>query len=169
MVSGWPYGGWTWLATPIQPGMQIALVDSERGTLDALEVEAGMVYGLIGLMPGDPIDIMLSGNPEMTPEDAARLKADLVAFSPITPGINRAYELADELRSRGITCVSGAVTAGVTAAAGVASSTRGTLSVSPAVRMANRPLARARSARSRRVNATQHRHRWCDHSTSIAR
>ncbi|MEJ2371396.1 MAG: radical SAM protein [Gemmatimonadales bacterium] len=39
--------------------------------------------------------------------DAARLKADLVAFSPITPGISRAYELADELRSRGITCVSG--------------------------------------------------------------
>jgi radical SAM superfamily enzyme YgiQ (UPF0313 family) len=39
--------------------------------------------------------------------DAARLKADLVAFSPITPGITRAYELADELRSRGITCVSG--------------------------------------------------------------
>ena len=36
-----------------------------------------------------------------------RLKADLVAFSPITPGITRAYELADELRSRGITCVSG--------------------------------------------------------------
>ncbi len=39
--------------------------------------------------------------------DAASLKADLVAFSPITPGITRAYELADELRSRGITCVSG--------------------------------------------------------------
>ncbi len=34
-----------------------------------------LVYGLIGLMPGDPIDIMLSGDPEMTPEDAARLKA----------------------------------------------------------------------------------------------
>ncbi|MFV1987338.1 MAG: radical SAM protein, partial [Gemmatimonadota bacterium] len=39
--------------------------------------------------------------------DATRLKADLVAFSPITPGITRAYELADELRARGITCVSG--------------------------------------------------------------
>ena len=34
-----------------------------------------LVYVLIGLMPGDPVDIMLSGNPEMTPEDAARLKA----------------------------------------------------------------------------------------------
>lgn len=34
-----------------------------------------LVYALIGLMPGDPIDLMLSANPEMTPEDAARLKA----------------------------------------------------------------------------------------------
>ena len=34
-----------------------------------------LVYALIGLMPGDPIDIMLSGDPDMTPEDAARLKA----------------------------------------------------------------------------------------------
>jgi radical SAM superfamily enzyme YgiQ (UPF0313 family) len=33
--------------------------------------------------------------------------ADLVAFSPITPGITRAYRLADRLRQRGITCVSG--------------------------------------------------------------
>jgi peptide/nickel transport system permease protein len=33
------------------------------------------VYTLIGLMPGDPIDIMLAGNPHATPEDAARLRA----------------------------------------------------------------------------------------------
>ncbi len=32
------------------------------------------VYCLIGLMPGDPIDIMVAGNPEATPEDVARLK-----------------------------------------------------------------------------------------------
>src|SRR5262249_27236876 len=30
---------------------------------------------LIGLMPGDPIDMMISGNPKMTPEDAKRLRA----------------------------------------------------------------------------------------------
>ena len=29
-----------------------------------------VVYGLIGLMPGDPIDIMLSGDPNMTAADA---------------------------------------------------------------------------------------------------
>jgi peptide/nickel transport system permease protein len=34
-----------------------------------------VVYYLIGLMPGDPIDIMLSGNPRMTPEDRERLRA----------------------------------------------------------------------------------------------
>ena len=46
-------------------------------TLQALVVLAAMsvvVYALIGLMPGDPIDLLLSGNPEMTPADAERLR-----------------------------------------------------------------------------------------------
>ncbi len=34
-----------------------------------------VIYGLIGLMPGDPIDIMVSSDPNMTPDDAARLRA----------------------------------------------------------------------------------------------
>ncbi|CCQ74023.1 ABC transporter permease [Magnetospira sp. QH-2] len=33
------------------------------------------VYGLMGLMPGDPIDLMVSADPNLTPADAARLKA----------------------------------------------------------------------------------------------
>ncbi|MBE9558118.1 MAG: ABC transporter permease [Proteobacteria bacterium] len=33
------------------------------------------VYGLIGLMPGDPIDIMVQSDPDLTPADATRLKA----------------------------------------------------------------------------------------------
>jgi len=33
------------------------------------------VYGLIGLMPGDPIDIMVQSDPDLTPADAERLKA----------------------------------------------------------------------------------------------
>jgi len=33
-----------------------------------------LVYILIGLMPGDPVDLMVMGNPRMTPEDAARLR-----------------------------------------------------------------------------------------------
>ncbi|HZQ00817.1 MAG TPA: ABC transporter permease [Reyranella sp.] len=34
-----------------------------------------VVYLLIGLMPGDPIDMMISGDSKMTSEDAARLRA----------------------------------------------------------------------------------------------
>lgn len=33
------------------------------------------VYALIGLMPGDPIDVMIASDPKLTPADAARLKA----------------------------------------------------------------------------------------------
>ena len=34
-----------------------------------------VVYLLIGLMPGDPIDLMIAGDPKMTSADAARLRA----------------------------------------------------------------------------------------------
>ncbi|HVI52501.1 MAG TPA: ABC transporter permease [Candidatus Sulfotelmatobacter sp.] len=34
-----------------------------------------LVYGLMGLMPGDPIELMAAASPTMTPEDVARLKA----------------------------------------------------------------------------------------------
>ncbi len=40
-----------------------------------LAVMSLIVYLLIGLMPGDPIDMMISGDPRMTSEDAARLRA----------------------------------------------------------------------------------------------
>ncbi len=34
-----------------------------------------LMYMLIGLMPGDPVDLMLAGDPHLTPADAARLEA----------------------------------------------------------------------------------------------
>ncbi len=40
-----------------------------------LVIMSFVVYLLIGLMPGDPIDMMISGNPKMTSEDAKRLRA----------------------------------------------------------------------------------------------
>ena len=40
-----------------------------------LVVVSFLVYVLIGLMPGDPVDLMAAGNPHMTPEDVARLRA----------------------------------------------------------------------------------------------
>ncbi len=44
-------------------------------TVMALAVMSFLIYGLIGLMPGDPIDIMVQADPNLTPADAARLKA----------------------------------------------------------------------------------------------
>jgi peptide/nickel transport system permease protein len=40
-----------------------------------LAIMSLVVYLLIGLMPGDPIDMMISGNPKMTSEDRDRLRA----------------------------------------------------------------------------------------------
>ena len=34
-----------------------------------------VIYGLLGLMPGDPIDLLASGDPDVTSADIARLKA----------------------------------------------------------------------------------------------
>ena len=36
-----------------------------------LLVMSVVIYGLIGLMPGDPIDLMLSADPKLTPADVA--------------------------------------------------------------------------------------------------
>lgn len=39
-----------------------------------LLVMSFVVYGLIGLMPGDPVDLMIAADPTVTPADAERLK-----------------------------------------------------------------------------------------------
>lgn len=44
-------------------------------TVVTLMLMSLVVYLLIGLMPGDPIDMMISGDPTMTSADAARLRA----------------------------------------------------------------------------------------------
>ncbi len=44
-------------------------------TFLVLAVMSFLIYGLIGLMPGDPIDIMVQADPNLTTADAARLKA----------------------------------------------------------------------------------------------
>lgn len=43
-----------------------------------------LVYVLIGLMPGDPVDLMAAGNPHLTPEGAARLRALYGLDQPLT-------------------------------------------------------------------------------------
>ena len=54
--------------------------------LVVLLLMSAVVFGLIGLMPGDPVDLMIAGDPNMTSEDAARLRtlasrADVVVQS----------------------------------------------------------------------------------------
>jgi len=39
-----------------------------------IAVMSFVIYGLIGLMPGDPIDLMLGSDPHLTSADVARLK-----------------------------------------------------------------------------------------------
>jgi len=41
------------------------------------------IYSLIGLMPGDPVDIMIASNPEITPLDAERLRLQYGLDVPI--------------------------------------------------------------------------------------
>ncbi len=43
--------------------------------LAVLLLMSAVVFGLIGLMPGDPVDLMIAGDPHMTAEDVARLRA----------------------------------------------------------------------------------------------
>src|SRR5579883_2432330 len=43
--------------------------------LVVLAIMSFVVYALIGLMPGDPIDLMITADPHLTAADAARLKA----------------------------------------------------------------------------------------------
>jgi peptide/nickel transport system permease protein len=44
-------------------------------SLLVLAIMSFVIYALIGLMPGDPIDLMISADPMMTPADAERLRA----------------------------------------------------------------------------------------------
>ncbi len=51
------------------------LVQRIAESLAVLAVMSFLVYALIGLMPGDPIDLMVSADPNLTAADAARLRA----------------------------------------------------------------------------------------------
>jgi peptide/nickel transport system permease protein len=51
------------------------LVHRAVQSLVVLVLMSVAVYALIGLMPGDPIDLMIGANPNLTAEDAQRLRA----------------------------------------------------------------------------------------------
>lgn len=50
------------------------LVDRLLQSIVVILVLSFVIYAMIGLMPGDPIDLMITANPDFTSEDAARLK-----------------------------------------------------------------------------------------------
>ncbi|MEQ9184181.1 MAG: ABC transporter permease [Thalassobaculaceae bacterium] len=51
------------------------LVGRLTQTLVVLFLLSAATYGLLGLMPGDPVDLMAGADPDITPADIARLKA----------------------------------------------------------------------------------------------
>ncbi len=51
------------------------LVRRLTGSLLVLALMSLVVFLLIGLMPGDPVDLMIAGNPGLTAADATRLRA----------------------------------------------------------------------------------------------
>lgn len=53
-------------------------------SLLVLAIMSFVIYALIGLMPGDPIDLMISADPRMTAADAARLRALYGLDLPLT-------------------------------------------------------------------------------------
>jgi peptide/nickel transport system permease protein len=52
-------------------------------SLVVLLLMSAVVYLLIGLMPGDPIDQMIAGNPDLTTQDAERLRAHYGLDKPL--------------------------------------------------------------------------------------
>ncbi|MEE8515683.1 MAG: ABC transporter permease [Alphaproteobacteria bacterium] len=49
-----------------------------------LGIMSFVIYALIGLMPGDPIDLMIKSDPKLTPADAERLRAVYGLDKPLT-------------------------------------------------------------------------------------
>jgi hypothetical protein len=81
-------------ASPSAPGLPSSAVPGQRrrggrgsgvsgpwlarrlaGTALLLLAMSFVTYGLIGLMPGDPLDLMVQADPNVTSADVARLKA----------------------------------------------------------------------------------------------
>jgi peptide/nickel transport system permease protein len=50
------------------------IVDRVLQGIAVVAVMSFVIYSLIGLMPGDPVDLMIGSNPQITAEDAARLR-----------------------------------------------------------------------------------------------
>lgn len=60
------------------------LISRLLGALVVLVVKSFVIFALIGLMPGDPIDLLATANPDATSEDVAKLRQIYGVDQPIT-------------------------------------------------------------------------------------
>jgi len=60
------------------------LVNRLAQSVIVLVVMSFVIYGLIGLMPGDPVDLMITADPKITAKDAAHLRELYGLDKPIT-------------------------------------------------------------------------------------
>jgi peptide/nickel transport system permease protein len=60
------------------------LIDRLLQSVIVLALMSFVIYWLMGLMPGDPIDLMISADPKLTTDDAIRLRALYGLDKPIT-------------------------------------------------------------------------------------
>ncbi len=49
-----------------------------------LAIKSFVIFALIGLMPGDPVDLLMTANPDATPEDVAKLRSIYGVDQPFT-------------------------------------------------------------------------------------
>ena len=54
------------------------------GAFLVLLIKSFVIFALIGLMPGDPIDLLANANPEATAQDVAKLREIYGVDQPIT-------------------------------------------------------------------------------------
>ncbi|SDG28760.1 peptide/nickel transport system permease protein [Limimonas halophila] len=64
--------------------MTAYIVQRVTESLIVLFVMSFVIYGLMGLMPGDPIDLMIQADPDLTTEDQQRLKEFYGLDQPLT-------------------------------------------------------------------------------------
>ena len=48
-----------------------------------IALKSFVIFALIGLMPGDPVDLLMTANPDATPEDVAKLRSIYGVDQPI--------------------------------------------------------------------------------------
>ena len=73
-------------------------------TVVTLALMSFVVYLLIGLMPGDPIDLMIAGDPKMTSADAARLRAVYGIDKPLVERTRLTFQNRVKAAARGGCC-----------------------------------------------------------------